>query len=119
MYESIAKKETDINKELFRDHFDFQTPILMLRNLFDFNDKEKNERLVHRVKDELSHLKEETENMNKEEKDIENIDGLINIVEEILEFNQEKQQGLGLKILTPNQMLSILPIFFTPIKSRK
>ena len=35
---------------------------------------------------------------------------IINIVERILYFNQLEQQGLGLKILTPNQMLSRLPI---------
>ena len=34
----------------------------------------------------------------------------MDIVEKILEFNQRKQQGGGLKILTPNQMLSRLPI---------
>ena len=34
----------------------------------------------------------------------------MDIVEKILEFNQRKQQGRGLKILTPNQMLSRLPI---------
>ena len=34
------------------------------------------------------------------------------IVNDIINFNKEiqKQQGLGLKILTPNQMLSRLPI---------
>ena len=32
------------------------------------------------------------------------------IFEEIIEFNKQKQLGLGLKILTPNQMLSRLPI---------
>ena len=36
---------------------------------------------------------------------------IINIVEHILYFNQlEQQKGEGLKILTPNQMLSRLPI---------
>ena len=36
---------------------------------------------------------------------------IINIVERILYFNQlEQQKGEGLKILTPNQMLSRLPI---------
>ena len=38
---------------------------------------------------------------------------IFKIVEEIVIFNREnqKQQGLDLKILTPNQMLSRLPIF--------
>ena len=35
---------------------------------------------------------------------------MLKIVEHILEFNQLNQSGQGLKILTPNQMLSRLPI---------
>ena len=35
---------------------------------------------------------------------------MLKIVELILEFNQLNQSGQGLKILTPNQMLSRLPI---------
>ena len=35
---------------------------------------------------------------------------MLEIVERILEFNQLNQAGQGLKILTPNQMLSRLPI---------
>ena len=40
------------------------------------------------------------------------------IVKEILDFNKriKKQQDLGLKILTPNQMLSRLPIFLQQLK---
>ena len=34
---------------------------------------------------------------------------IIDIVERIPELNSEKQLGVGLKILTPNQMLSRLP----------
>ena len=35
---------------------------------------------------------------------------IINIVERSLYFNQLDQSGQGLKILTPNQMISRLPI---------
>ena len=35
---------------------------------------------------------------------------IIDIVERILELNSKNQLGLGLKLLTPNQMLSRLPI---------
>ena len=42
---------------------------------------------------------------------------MINIVEHILYFNQLEQQGLGLKILTPNQMLSRLPIILAQLKA--
>ena len=50
---------------------------------------------------------------------IEKNEKIINIVERILYFNQlEQQEGSGLKILTPNQMISRLPIslFFVQIK---
>ena len=40
------------------------------------------------------------------------------IVERILELNSEKQLGLGLKILAPNQMLSRLPITLAQLKAR-
>ena len=42
------------------------------------------------------------------------------IVNDIINFNKEiqkQQEGLGLKILTPNQMLSRLPIFLAQLKA--
>ena len=39
------------------------------------------------------------------------------IVERILEFNLLNQSGQGLKILTPNQMLSRLPISLAQLKA--
>ena len=41
---------------------------------------------------------------------IEENEKIIDIVEKILELNREKQLWLGLKIITPNQMRSRLPI---------
>ena len=43
-------------------------------------------------------------------KKIENRNKMLEIVEHILEFHQLNQSGQGLKIPTPNQMLSSLPI---------
>ena len=40
----------------------------------------------------------------------------VDIVEKILKFNQQNQDGEGLKILTPNQMLSRLPINLAQLK---
>ena len=42
---------------------------------------------------------------------------ITNIVDNILYFNQPEQQGSGLKILTPNQMLSRLPITVAQLKA--
>ena len=42
---------------------------------------------------------------------------IIDIVETILELNSKKKQGSSLKILTPNQMLSRLPITLAQLKA--
>ena len=55
--------------------------------------------------------------MSEDEKKNEKPDKILKIVEEILEFNRGKQLGLGLKILTPNQMLRRLPITLAQLKA--
>ena len=62
------------------------------------------------IKSGLRDLKEEINKMSDDEKRIEQPDEIENIAEKIIEFNEQNQQGQGLKILTPNQMLSRLPI---------
>ena len=48
--------------------------------------------------------------MSEDEKYNEQPDKILKIVEEILKFIKQKQSEKGLKILSPNQMLSRLPI---------
>ena len=55
-----------------------------------------------------SNLKDEIEKMSEEEKIIEKPDKILEIVEDILEFNRKEQSGGGLKILTTDQMLNTL-----------
>ena len=55
--------------------------------------------------------------MSEDEKEIDKTVEIIDIVKEILEFNKQKQQGLGLKILIPDQMLSRLPISLAQLKA--
>ena len=47
---------------------------------------------------------------------IEQADELVNIVEKILDFDNQNQKGQRLKMLTPNQMLSRLPITLAQLK---
>ena len=47
--------------------------------------------------------------MSDDEIEIEEPDKIVDIVEKILEFNRKSQEGQGLKILTPDQMISRLP----------
>ena len=46
-------------------------------------------------------------------------DKILKIVEEFFDFNKRirKQQGFGLQMLTPNQMLSRLPITLAQLKA--
>ena len=67
----------------------------------------------------LNDLEEEIENMSEDEKEIEKPDEIVKIVEDILKFNEQQQSGKGLKILTPNQMLSRLPIILAQLKAGK
>ena len=57
--------------------------------------------------------------MSQDEKETEKPDKILEIVEEIIIFNREnrKQQDSGLKILTPNQMLSRLSITLAQLKA--
>ena len=55
--------------------------------------------------------------MSEVEKEIEKPDKTLEIVEEILKFNEQQQSQKGLKHLTPNQMLSRLPITLAQLKA--
>ena len=54
--------------------------------------------------------------MTEDEIKTEKPNEIVDIVEKILEFN-EQQEGKGLKILTPSQMLSRLPISLAQLKA--
>ena len=55
--------------------------------------------------------------MLKEEKKIEDPESIVEIVKDILKFNEQKQKGQGMKILTPNQMLNGLPISLAQLQA--
>ena len=58
--------------------------------------------------------------MSKEELENVKLNQILETVNEILDFNkdiQKQQQGLGLKTLTPNEMLSRLPISLAQLKA--
>ena len=81
----------------------------MAEKLFKTKGKKKNNDLVKLIKVRWSDLKDEIEKMSEDEIEIEKPDKILKIVEDILEFIKQ-QLGTGLKILTPNQMLSRFPI---------
>ena len=72
---------------------------------------ERNEDQVYVIKKMLNKMKKTIEKVPEDSKFmIQENKKIINIVEHLLYFNELKQKGQGLKKLTPNQMLSRLPI---------
>ena len=81
-------------------------------------ENERNEDQVYSVKLALDKMKKIIKNVSENRKFmIEENEKIIDIVERILYFNQQDQSGQGLKILTPNQMLSRLPISLAQLKA--
>ena len=113
----MQNKET--NNDLVSKHFLLQDLGSLLEKLWrSKNDSERNKIQVNLINCGLRDLKEEIKNMGEEEKQIENPDEIVSLVEMIFEFNRQ-QQGQGLKILTPNQMFSRLPISLAQLKTRQ
>ena len=106
-----------MNRELFTEHFKFQMPTVMLKALYNTNDRKENNLIVNTIKSGLSDLKDEIKKISEEEREIEKPHKIVEIVENILKFNKQKQEGSGLKILSPTQMLSRLPIFLVQLKA--
>ena len=89
----------------------------MLKAVYTINGRKKNNELVSMIKSGLSDLKNEIERMSEDETKIEKPYEIVDIVEKILEFNRKNQEGQGLKMLKPNQMLSGLSISLAQFKT--
>ena len=75
--------------------------------------------MVELIRVRWSNLKDKIKKISGDEKETEKSDKILENAEGILIFNREnrEQQGLGLKILTPNQMLSRLPITLAQLEA--
>ena len=105
------EEEKNINNKLFKEYFtNYQSPIDIYKKL-RMTEGERNEDLIYVIKKVLDKMKKAIKNVpeNKTFK-IEYNKKIINIVGGIFYINQLNQSGKGLEILTPNQMLSRLPI---------
>ena len=100
---------------MFKDYFDFSVPSALVKKLCETKHKNKNNKLVKEIKNRWGDLKDKIKEMSENEREIEQLDKILKSVEEILEFNRQ-QQGQGLKMQIPNQMLSRLPIYLAQLK---
>ena len=92
--ELIKSKENKMNNELVRKYFFAQKLGNLLKQMKDLkNNPEKNKKLASIIKSGLSDFKNGIENMSEIEKEIEKPNKIVNIVEKILEFNKQNQEG--------------------------
>ena len=90
----------------------------MYKKLSETENAEINKAKVDFIKKILSKLQKTVDYVPKDKTyKIEENEKIINIIKHILEFNDEIQSGQGLKILTPNQMLSRLSITLAELKA--
>ena len=85
---------------MFQKYFNFSTPIDLAKELFKTKDKKKNSEFVEEIKNIWSNLKGETITMSVEEIKNEKPNQMLEIVNEIFDFNkdiQKQQKGSGLK----------------------
>ena len=99
---------------MFKQYFNFIVPSALAKQLSKIKNKQKSH--VNVIKSGLSDLKNEIEKMSADEKEIEKPDKMLKIVEKICDFNRQ-QQGYRLKTLTPDQMLSRLPIYLAHLNA--
>ena len=112
----IVEKRKSISKEFFKERF--QGLIDMQRELYKIKSANTNKDLVNVIKSGLRDLKEEINEMPKDETEYEKSNEIVNFVEKIFEFTNQNQnqEGQGLKILTPEQMLSRLTITLAQLR---
>ena len=82
----------------------------MAKKLFEIKDKKKNNDFVKEIKNRCSNLNDSTKKTPRDEK-------ILEIVKDILNFNKQNQQGEGIEILIPNQMLNRLPITLAQLQA--
>ena len=96
---------------MFSYYFNFEKPSDLAKKLFEIKDKKKNNDFVEEIKNRWSKLKNGIEKIPRDKKENKGLNKILEIVEDILNFNKQNQQkGQGIKILTPNQMLNRSPI---------
>ena len=74
---------------MFKEYFNFKVPSALAKKLFETKDKKRNNELVELIRARCSNLQDEIKKMSEEEK-IEKPDKILEIVEDILEFNRKK-----------------------------
>ena len=98
----LFKRKREINNELIYKNFQCQDLEVMLDDLKKTKNTYNNGVNVSLIRSGLRDWRSEIKQMSKHEKETENPDEAVNLVEKIVDFNKQNQEGQGIKILTPD-----------------
>ena len=107
--EQIKEELKDIDMDSFRKYFPYKRPDIMAQVLYDSKSKAVNYDKVNSIDGGFDYLGDNTK-VIPASTDKKQIIKILNIVNKVLDFNEQKQKGKGLKILTPIKILSRLRI---------
>ena len=89
----------------------------MQKDLYKTKSTDRNKIQADLIKNGLEKFKSHMNKMFQKEIEIEKPDEIVDIVEKILDFNNQNKEAEGLQMLTPEQMLSRLPIFLAQLEA--
>ena len=102
--EQIKEEQRNTDMKLFNKHFPYKKPDTMVEVLHASKSKDDNNSVVNSIDGSFKYFANKVKKIPKDAR-TEQVK-ILSIVNKILNFNEQNQQGSGLKILTPNQMLS-------------
>ena len=113
--EVYRAEEGFVDRAMFHKYFGYKMSSAMLAKLIKSNG-EDNINLVVSIEENLNKLRKDLKSTSDSLLKLE-LEKIEYAVERIIHLNEEGQQGQGLKILTPVQMLSRLPISLAQLKA--
>ena len=115
--EQIKEEQKNIDINWFKNVFNYKTPDEMLKYLPNLKTTDSYNQATSLIEEHFTDFKMRLKLCQKVIKKNKGVK-IFNIIENILNFTlKERKIGQGLKILTPNQMLSRLPISLAQLKA--
>ena len=122
LYKAISNVDNKLDSELIRKYFNKGSLLELSKFLRYSQNKAIDAAKQGLIEVNLSDLKNNIKNMSDDEVKNKNLDIIAYFVEKILNTiktinNQEEQQEKGLKIMTPKQLITRLPILLAQLKA--
>ena len=106
-----------IDKELFKQYFDYESLNEVLEDLYTKDDTPPKKTTADMIRNKLSNFRRNVIRMTPDEIAAKRPFKIMNTAARILDLNKQNQKGKGLKILTLQQMLNRLPISLVQLKA--